>query len=734
MSEGPQHIEGVIERITYQSEETGYTVAKLESKRRHLKPTTVVGHLAGIHPGETVRLEGYWATHPQYGRQFKIESYQVLYPATVEGIRKYLGSGMIKGIGPVTASRIVKHFGLDTLDIIETAPARLIEVPSMGRKRVGLIKRAWEEQKAVKEVMLFLQSHDVSTTHAVKIYKQYGDAAISLVRENPYRLERDIWGIGFLTADQIAQKLGMDVDAPERVQAGARYVLNQYSEQGHLFVPREELASKASEALGVDPAQVAVGIKDLAIEEGVIVEPGPVEEEDRVYLPPLYYAELGAANALRRLMQRPLRHEMAVDRELSSLEGRMGIEFADAQRDAIRTACEQKAVVITGGPGTGKTTITRGILELFELRGQRILLCSPTGRAAKRLSEATRRPAKTIHRMLGFNPAKGGFQKDRDDPLEVDLVIVDEVSMIDTVLMHNLLKAIPETSRLVLVGDVDQLPSVGPGNVLRDIIASEEVPVVRLTHIFRQARTSQIVTSAHRINQGEYPEVDNKTAREFFFIEQKDPEVIPELIEKLCTERIPRRLHCDPIDDIQVIAPMYRGSTGATHLNARLQHALNPDGFAYRRGNTEYRAGDKVMQVRNNYQKLVFNGDIGRIRSIDIEEQQLLVQFDEPVLYEFHELDELVPAYAISVHKAQGSEYPAVVMPVTMQHYLLLQRNLLYTAVTRAKQLVVLIGAPKALWIAVRNAKVAERYTSLADRLRPNPRSPFPTREGGTGE
>ena len=720
MSQGPQHIEGVIERITYQSEETGYTVAKLESKRRHLKPTTVVGLLAGVHPGETVRLEGYWTTHPQYGRQFKIESYQVLYPATVEGIRKYLGSGLIKGIGPVIASRVVKHFGLETLEVIETEPDRLIEVPGMGKKRVGLIKRAWEEQKAVKEVMLFLQSHDVSTTYAVKIYKQYGDDSIGVVRENPYRLERDIWGIGFVTADGIAQKVGISANSLERVKAGVRYVLNGYSEQGHVFVPREELIGKSGEALEVEASRVAAGIEELTEEEGVVVE-SVSAEGDRVYLPPLCYAEVGVANALKRLMRRRIPKERsgaAVDRALSSLEGRMGIRFADAQREAIRTAWEEKVVVITGGPGTGKTTITRGILELFERSGRRILLCSPTGRAAKRLSEATHRSARTIHRMLGFNPAKGGFQKDREDPLDADLVIVDEMSMIDTVLMHNLLKAVPEMSRLVLVGDVDQLPSVGSGNVLKDIISSGVIPVAELTHIFRQARTSEIVTNAHRINEGKYPDIDNAKAKEFFFIEEEDPEAIPEIIEKLCAERIPRRLNCDPIDDVQVISPMYRGATGATHLNARLQRALNPDGFAYCRGNTEYRAGDKVMQVRNNYQKIVFNGDIGRIRSIDVEEQQLLVEFDEPVMYEFHELDELVPAYAISVHKAQGSEYPAVVMPVTMQHYLLLQRNLLYTAVTRAKQLVVLIGAPKALWIAVRNAKVAERYTSLSDRLR----------------
>ena len=721
MPKGSQQIEGVVERITYQSAETGYTIAKLEPKLRHLKSTTVVGHLAEIHPGEKVRLEGYWVTHPQYGRQFKIESYKVLYPSTIEGIRKYLGSGLIKGVGPVTASRIVKHFGLETLEIIETAPDRLVEVSGMGKKRAGMITRAWEEQKAVKEVMLFLQSHDVSTTYAVKIYKQYGDDSIGVVRENPYRLERDIWGIGFVTADGIAQKVGISADSPERVNAGVRYVLNGYSEQGHLFVPREELVGKAGETLEVASSQVGEGIEELVQEEGVVVESGSSEGSDRVYLPPLYYSEVGVANALRRLLRHRVLEEesgIGMDQELSSLERSMRIRFAEAQREAIRTAWEEKVVVITGGPGTGKTTITRGILDLFERRGKKILLCSPTGRAAKRLSEATGRSARTIHRMLGFNPGKGGFQKDREDPLGADGVIVDEVSMMDTVLMHNLLKAIPETSRLVLVGDVDQLPSVGPGNVLRDILSSDVIPVVRLTHIFRQARTSQIVTNAHRINEGKYPDIDNATAREFFFIEEEDPEAIPEIIEKLCTERIPRRLSCDSIEDVQVISPMYRGATGATNLNGRLQQALNPHGFGYRRGNTEYRAGDKVMQIRNNYQKMVFNGDIRRILSIDVEEEQLVVTFDEPVTYEFHELDELVPAYAISVHKAQGSEYPAVVMPVTTQHYLLLQRNLLYTAVTRAKRLVVLVGTRKALWIAVKNAQVAERYTSLSDRLR----------------
>jgi len=708
----PDTLEGTIERITFQAENTGYTIARLQARGHYGQPVTIIGPMATAQPGESVRLEGVWTTHPQYGKQFKFTRYTTVYPATVEGIRKYLGSGLIKGIGPVTAKRIVAHFGLETLEIIEKDPDQLLEVPGTGPKRVEIIKKGWETQKAIKDVMLFLQSNGVSTAYAVKIYKQYEDEAIPLVRENPYRLERDIWGIGFLTADRIAQNMGIQAHAPERIKAGIRYVLNQASDEGHVFLPKEELLQATQQELEVDLSLIPPGLDALAAEKGVIVD------GDWVYLPPLYYAETGIVSSLQRLLEgTPPQAVQGLEGILTDLERRSGIQYEETQKQAIRTAAQSKVMVLTGGPGTGKTTLTRGILGLFDRQGKRVLLCSPTGRAAKKLSEATDRPAKTIHRLLGFKPA-GGFEHDQNNPLKTDAVIVDEVSMIDTPLMHNLLKAVPRSAQLVLVGDVDQLPSVGPGSVLRDLIECGTLPVVRLTHIFRQALQSQIITNAHKVNQGQFPYIDNRKARDFFFIEAEDPERIVDLIQELCTRRLPRRYGFDPIEDIQVLSPMYKGLTGATHLNQVLQQSLNPQGQSWQRGSVEYRVGDKVMQVVNNYDKLVFNGDVGRIQAIDEENQKVQVQFDEGVEYEFSEMDEVVLAYAVSVHKAQGSEYRAVVMPITTQHYMMLQRNLLYTAITRARELVVLVGTKKALRIAVRNAKITERHTALADRLR----------------
>ena len=531
----PDTLEGTLERITFQAEETGYTIARLQARGNYGQPVTIIGPMAAAQPGENVRLEGVWTTHPQYGRQFKFTRYTTVYPATVEGIRKYLGSGLIKGIGPVTAKRIATHFGLETLEIIEKDPDRLLEVPGTGPKRVAIIKEGWETQKAIKDVMLFLQSNGVSTAYAVKIYKQYGDEAISLVKENPYRLERDIWGIGFLTADRIARNMGIKANAPERIKAGIRYTLNQASDEGHVFLPREELLEATQQELEVDLSLIPSGLDALVAEEGVVVD------GDRVYLPPLYFAETGIVRSLQRLLEDPPPGGIRdLEEVLAYLEHHSGIHYEETQKQAIRTAAQSKVMVLTGGPGTGKTTITRGILGRFDRQGMRVLLCSPTGRAAKKLSEATDRPAKTIHRLLGFKPPKG-FEHDQNHPLPTDAVIVDEVSMIDTVLMHNLLKAVPKAAQLVLVGDIDQLPSVGPGNVLRDLIDGGTLPVVRLTHIFRQAQQSQIITNAHKINQGQFPYIDNRKARDFFLVEEEAPEKIVELIQDLCAERLPKR-------------------------------------------------------------------------------------------------------------------------------------------------------------------------------------------------
>ena len=672
----------------------------------------MVGAMAAM-PGESVRLDGVWSTHPQYGRQFKFTRYTLVYPATVEGVRKYLGSGLIKGIGPVTAKRIVEHFQLDTLEVIDQAPDRLLEVPGTGPKRVAIIKKGWETQKQIKDVMIFLQSHGVSTGYSVRIYKEYGTKAISLVRANPYRLEQDIFGVGFLTADRIAQRLGIGEAAPARLKAGLRYVLNQASEQGHVFLPRDELLQAAQQELTVDVSLILPQITELAREEGVVLE------GDRVYLPVLYHAESGVASSLCRLLRDPPPPvNWDVPAAIKALGRGQGIQYDETQIQALRMAVQSKVMVLTGGPGTGKTTITRGIIGLLQQQHLGVLLCSPTGRAAKKLSEATGREAKTIHRLLGFKPPHG-FEHDQNRPLRAGAVIVDEASMIDITLMHSLLKAVPTAARLVLVGDIDQLPSVGPGSVLGDLIDSGVIPVVRLTHIFRQAQQSHIITNAHRINQGEFPHVDNQTALDFFFCEEEEPDRVAALIQELCSQRLPQRYGFDPIEDSQVLCPMYKGVTGATHLNQVLQQSLNPNGQSWSRGGTDYRVGDKVMQTRNNYDKSVFNGDVGRIRTIDVAEQTVTVAFDVVVEYEFGELDELVLSYAVSVHKSQGSEYRAVLMPITTQHYMMLQRNLLYTAITRAKELVVLVGTKKAIAIAVRNDQIAQRHTALAERLQP---------------
>lgn len=727
-------LQGSVERITYYNEENGYSVIRLNVEGRS-DLVTVVGNLPEVQPGESLRLEGRWTTHPQYGRQFNAEWCKQVLPATVEGIKAYLGSGMIKGVGPVTAKRIVQRFGVDTLRVLDEDAEQLQETPGVGPKRAAAVAEAWEEQKQIREVMMFLHSHGVSTNLAVKIYKTYGDDALHVVQEDPYRLARDIWGVGFKTADKVAQDLGLPHDAPSRVQAGVAYALSQLADEGHVYVPEEELVEEAAPLLEVDPDLIREAIKKLDAEEVVeretLIYPSmdekvtsQVREEEAVYLAPFYYGEVGVTNRLRELLDDPstrLAPFRSIDWDalLSQVTRNSDIELSPEQRLAVRTALSNKVTVLTGGPGTGKTVTVRTVISALEAMRRKYALCAPTGRAAKRLSEATSRPAKTVHRLLEYSPMHG-FQRNEKYPLEVDCLIVDEASMLDLLLTNRLLKAVESAAHVLFVGDADQLPSVGAGDVLRDVIASDRVAVIRLTEIFRQAADSGIVVNAHRINRGEFPVLNEFD--DFYFFSKENPEEAAGLLVDIVKRRLPRKFGLDPFDDVQVIAPMYRGECGVSNLNEKLQETLNPPASQKREkriGGRVFRVGDKVMQIRNNYEKDVYNGDIGRITRIDTMEQTMTVRIDDrPVIYDWAELDELVHAFAISVHKSQGSEYTAVVMPILTQHYLLLQRNLLYTAVTRAKKLVVLVGTRKAIWIAVKNDKVSERHSGLSIRLR----------------
>ncbi|MBN1873552.1 MAG: ATP-dependent RecD-like DNA helicase [Anaerolineae bacterium] len=744
-----QELVGTLERLTFQNDENGYTVAKVIPKGKNYE-VTVVGALTGVQVGESVRLRGVWTTHPRYGRQFEVRTYTVQLPATIEGLRKYLGSGLVKGIGPVNAGRIVDYFGLKTLDVIEEAPNRLREVPGIGTKRASLIAVAWEEQKQIKEIMIFLQSHGVSTGLAVKIYKKYGDEAIGIVRSDPYRLAKDIYGIGFKTADKIAQQMGFAHDAPPRIQAGLRYALGVFSDDGHCFATRIQLITAGAELLEVPveacETQLETLIRmeeviaeeqresreqelpvDMENEEGKMKGGDPVKaEETAIYLPPFFYAEKGVANKLRQLHDHS-RDRLAVfqslawDKAFEWLDGRNPFALAEQQKAAVRMALTEKVSVLTGGPGTGKTTIVGSVIQLLQVKGHSVLLAAPTGRAAKRLSETTGLEAKTLHRLLEFTPAAGNlFMRDQENPLDADLIIVDETSMVDILLMNHLVKALEAGSHLLLVGDVDQLPSVGPGNVLHDLITSEVLPVTRLATIFRQAKDSYIVVNAHRINQGEMPEF--RGARDFYLFKQTEVEVAADWILDIVAQRIPQKFGYDPDTDIQVLSPMHRGAAGVGTLNQRLQARLNPPSerkVEYKMGQRVFREGDRVMQIRNDYDKQVFNGDMGRVTRIDLENALLVVDFEgAQVGYEFTQLDELIHAYAISIHKSQGSEFPVVVIPILTQHYMMLQRNLLYTGVTRARKLVVLVGNPRAIAIAVHNDKITRRNTRLAWRLR----------------
>ncbi len=721
-------LKGQIERITFNSEETGYTVARVKVfGRRDL--VTVVGNLMNPAPGEVLLMKGEWANHPKFGEQFKVVSYESKIPATVAGIRKYLGSGLIKGIGPVMAKRIVDKYGKDTLEIIEDRYERLSEVSGIGKKRVGIIKKAWDEQKEIREVMVFLQGHGVSSAYATKIFKQYGDRSISVVRENPYRLAMDIYGIGFVTADKIAQNLGFSKDSHVRSEAGALYVLNKMADEGHVFYPYGLLLDKCAEILEVERAIVANALGTLAESKKIVLEdidPGGADSAEihkAVYLSHFYHCETQVARRLKLLVETPKSiRPVDADKAVTWVQEKLSIRLAENQANAIKSALENKVMVLTGGPGTGKTTIVNAILKIFDTMKIRCLLAAPTGRAAKRMSETTGHPAKTLHRLMEFSFQNGGFQKNEEKPLDCDALIIDEASMIDTVLMHHLMKATPPSATLVLVGDVNQLPSVGPGNVLKDIIQSGAVFVSTLTEIFRQAAESRIIVNAHRINNGDFPLLppNDRSAppSDFYFIQKEDPEEVLKIILELASERIPKRFGFDPVADLQVLTPMHRGVVGASNLNKSLQERLNPGQEQLVRGGRVFKPDDKVMQIRNNYDKKVYNGDMGRIRRIDHDLQELTVVFeDRAVPYDFSELDEIVLAYAVSVHKAQGSEYPVVVIPVVTQHYILLQRNLIYTAVTRAKNLVVMVGTKKALAIAIKNDRTQKRYTLLEKRL-----------------
>jgi exodeoxyribonuclease V alpha subunit len=712
-------LEGSIDRISFYNKENHFTIARIKVKGEK-ETIPVIGHLYSVAPGEVLKIHGYLENHPKYGRQIRIESYESLIPATLPGIEKYLGSGLIKGIGPETAKRIVKKFGLQTLEIIEKDIRQLSKVEGVGPKRVAQIKEAWKDQKEIRRIMIFLQGHGISTGLAAKIFKTYGQQSVTRIQENPYGLAADIFGVGFLTADRIAQKMGVEKDAPIRLEAGLTYFLQQKSEEGQVCLPEEELIQTAAQQLEADPGLLQSVLNDLIQKKQLRARKGETGQLF-IFLPYLDISEDGIAQRIRSLFENKIQPDKRADAIIARVENALRLTLSIQQKEAVQKALSQKLLIITGGPGTGKTTIIRTILEIYKQLGRRCVLLAPTGRAAKRLSEVTLFPAATIHRGLGFNPKIGGFQKNEEHPLSADLVVVDEASMVDTFLMFHLLKAVPDRAVLILVGDVFQLPSVGPGSVLSDFIQLGKIPVVQLNRIFRQEEGSLIVVNAHRIHQGEMPilvkEEGNKN-QDFYFLDQEEPEKAARWILELIQDRLPKRYGIDPFQDIQVLTPMYKGVVGAENLNLLLQQHLNSEKEFVQRGSRIFKMGDKLMQIRNNYDKEVYNGDIGRLAKIDQENQEIWVNFDGRfVRYDFSELEELVLAYAISIHKSQGNEYPAVVVPIMIQHFILLQRNLIYTAITRAKRVVVLVGTKKALAIGIKNNKPQLRYSLLKERL-----------------
>jgi exodeoxyribonuclease V alpha subunit len=711
-------IVGTIERVTHHNPENGFAILKVQVRGRRAI-VTVKGRTPGVSAGEQIEATGAKVFDPQFGEQFVAETLVLRPPTNVEGIEKYLASGLVKGIGPKYAKKIVEVFKERTLEIIDQSPSFLADIKGIGTARIARIRESWKQQKAVRDIMIFLQTHGIGTQRAVRIYKTYGDNSVAIVRENPYRLATDIWGVGFATADELGKKLGIDPASVKRGKAALQFVLRELGQKGHVCCPEHVLVEETKKIPDLPEDVIRESIELLRTDGDLVREPGP---EPMLYLKPLFLAELGIARHLARLMQgeAPLAG-LDVPTALTRIEAKMSIELAVDQRKALAAATQEKVLVITGGPGTGKTTIVRGILELYATRGRRCLLCAPTGRAAKRLHETTGREAKTIHRLLEFNPMMGGFERTDTNPLEVDLLVVDETSMVDTALMNALLRALPAHASVVLVGDTDQLPSVGPGSVLGDMIISAVVPVVRLRQIFRQAGQSHIVQAAHAIRDGEIPASAPTPQGDFFFIESSTPETIIEKMLTMITDRIPSKFGLDRLRDIQVLTPMNRSELGTQLLNARLQSVLNPKSNAaeVERFGRLYRVGDKVMQTQNNYTKDVFNGDVGVITNINDTEREVTIEYDgKPLIYDFEELDEITLSYAVTIHKSQGSEYPAVIIPLHTQHWMMLRRNLLYTGVTRGKKLVVVIGSRSALEIAIQNADTATRWTMLPERIR----------------
>ena len=716
-------IEGSLEHITYHNKQNHYTVARLATGQSR-NAITIVGHMAGVAPGEALKIKGKWQTHPKYGQQFRIHSYDVTIPATLEGIRKYLESGAIKGIGPSMASRLVAAFGTHTFDVMDKFPQRLTEIDGIGEKKADMIRNAWQDHHAIRGLMQFLQDMQVQTSWGAKIYKEYGPDAVDILREEPYQLADDFPGTGFLVADTIARKLGLAKAEPDRNRAAIVHLIQLLIDDGHTFAEEENLVARCEHLYQIDRNAIQVAIDELVSSRQIIAEPLINDAQTRaIYLKEMYLAETGLADRLKALMSVPVVPIKIDTLGISkAIHKKLAINLSADQLDVLEQVFCHRISIITGGPGTGKTTLLRSIATIFEGLGKKVNLAAPTGRAARRLSDVTRRKATTIHRLMGYNFMDGQFIRNQDNPLGADAIIVDEASMVDTELMYHLLKAVPPSAVLVLVGDVFQLPSVGPGNVLADIIQSECVPVFYLNKIFRQDHESPIVLNAHRVRKGEFPEVESfepvNGDSEFYFLEQSDPEQVVDNIIQLCRQDLPLRFGIDPLHDLQVLTPMHKGVVGTINLNHVLQDVLNPNPVLLETVGNAFKLDDKVMHLKNNYQKEVYNGDIGTIRQIDKKQGRLSVDYDGRLVdYDRSDLDEISIAYAISVHKSQGSEYPAVIMPLLTQHFIMLQRNLLYTAMTRGKKLVILIGTRKALSLAVKNDKPQQRLSRLAERL-----------------